>query len=424
MASPQDRYRRLAAASLAFTPGSPIDSLAVFSGRIEEVRDILNVLGQRGQHVALYGERGVGKTSIASILAEALEQRPRGRKPRSARVGCSSRDNFQSIWRTIFKKLEIDAPEDEITPESIYGHLTGLQDRTLIVIDELDRLDDMEGLSLLSDTIKMLSDNPVKAMIVLVGVADSIDDLVGDHKSVARALRQVRIPRMKTSELEGIVDKGLGKLGLKISPDDRSRIARLSEGLPHYTHALALYASERAIENDRDAINSDDIAAATDLVVKKSQHTTLSAFNRATRSAHKDVLYEKVLLACALAKKDELGLFTAGNVVKPLSIIMGKQYDIPAFARHLKKFTSDERGKILQKHGEARRFFYRFDDPMMQPFVILNGLSKRLITEEKLREIKREVGETPDPNLFSFPTAFERPRGQSGPSSPQEEPEL
>ena len=173
--------------------------------------------------------------------------------------------------------------------------------------------------------------------------------------------------------------------------EHRNQIASLSEGLPHYTHALGLYAAQRAIEEDRDELNDNDIEAAKSISVRKAQRTIITAYNKATPSAHQDVLFDRVLLACALAAKDELGMFAARDVVKPLSMIMGHHYDIPAFARHLKQFSSDDRGNILQRHGEQRRYFYRFDDPMMQPFIILDGLSKQLITNERLAEIKEAV---------------------------------
>ena len=193
---------------------------------------------------------------------------------------------------------------------------------------------------------------------------------------------------MSARQLEGILEHGARAIELGISALQRKRIADLSEGLPHYTHALGLYASQRAIEHDRADLNEDDIEAAKDTAVRKAQQTILSAHKKATRSARQDVLYEKVLLACALAEKDEIGMFAARDVVLPLSKITGTPYDIPAFAKHLKKFTSEERGRILQLHGEERRYFYRFDDPMMQPFVILDGLSKKLITEDQIREIR------------------------------------
>jgi Cdc6-like AAA superfamily ATPase len=394
MADHRKRYSRLAKATEVFTPGSPINSLELFSGRFEQVSDILNAYNTKGQHVALFGERGVGKTSIANILADALAARPGASRPTSVRAGCTSNDLYHEVWMSIFKKLGIEHDLSEgLQPEQVRERLESLEHSTLIVVDEFDRVKDRETTTLFADTIKLLSDEPTQATILLVGVADSIDGLVADHKSVGRALRQVQIPRMATRELEGIVTTGAKAIGLEVSQDQLHQIASLSEGLPHYTHALGLYAAQRAIENDRDRLADADIEAAKSISVRKAQMTIITAYNKATRSAHQDVLFDKVLLACALAEKDELGMFAARDVAGPLSMITDTTYDIPAFARHLKQFSGPERGNILQKHGEERRFFYRFDDPMMQPFVILKGLAERVIDNAKLGQIKSAFGQ-------------------------------
>ena len=393
MADSRERFGRLAKATQVFTPGSPIDSLELFSGRMEQVSDVLNAYGAKGQHVAMFGERGVGKTSIANILADALAARPGSTRPTSVRVGCTAGDIFQDIWASVFRKLGVDHDsENLLQPDHVRRILNDLDNATLVVLDEIDRLSDSQTSTLLADTIKLLSDEPTGATLLLVGVADSVDDLVADHKSVGRALRQVQIPRMAEHELEGIVRKGAARIPLNVSDEHIYQIASLSEGLPHYTHSLALYASQRAIEDERDELNENDIEAAKSVAVRKAQRTIITSYNTATRSAHQDVLFDKVLLACALAAKDELGMFAARDVVTPLSMIMGKKYDIPAFARHLKQFSSSERGNILQRHGEERRFFYRFDDPMMQPYVILDGLSNGTLSTVELAKIKKAVG--------------------------------
>lgn len=62
--------------------------------------------------------------------------------------------------------------------------------------------------------------------------------------------------------------------------------------------------------------------------------------------------------------------------------IMGKQYEIPSFARHLKEFCGEERGKILERRGETRKFRYRFRDPLMKPYVTLQGVSSGILPEQ------------------------------------------
>jgi hypothetical protein len=175
---------------------------------------------------------------------------------------------------------------------------------------------------------------------------------------------------------------------LLISDDARSRIARLSEGLPFYTHLLALHAAQRAVMDDRDAISSADVEASIEMAANKAQHSILSDYQMATRSPRTESQFEQVLLACALAPKDDLGYFSPSAVREPLSRIMGRERKIASFVKHLNKFTEQKRGCILQRVGLPRQYFYRFENPLLQPFVILNGVTRGLIEEAVLIELQ------------------------------------
>jgi len=386
VATDASKLARLASVGNAFTPGAPIGRYTVFAGRLEQIMEIVTATRNPGQHVVLYGERGVGKTSLANVLSEIFETidaKTFGR----ARVNCGTGDDFDSIWTNVFRELAITRSDDQtwvgLSPEDVRYTLSKIKP-CIVVIDELDRLDNDETLTLLADTVKSLSDHAVPTTLVLVGVADSIDELIGDHQSIERALVQVPMPRMTVEELAEIIDKGIAELGMTITASARSRIARLSEGLPHYTHLLALHACQRAIGDDRNEVTDTDVDSAIKNAVDKAQHSIKSAYQRATRSVRRDNLFGQVLLACALAPKDELGFFTTAAVRAPMSRIMGRRYEISAFAKHMNKFTSEERGPILVSSGQRRSQFYRFQNPMMQPYVILAGLGKGLITEADL----------------------------------------
>lgn len=382
----EPKLNRLARVAQAFSPGAPIDRVQLFAGRLELLLDVVNAITQRGQHVIIYGERGVGKTSLANILEEVLQPRSEDRR-RVVRVNCGTNDDFETLWATAIRDLRrvhgVEAGDERIlAPEGVRYALEDLPAGSLLVIDELDRLDDDDALSLLADTIKTLSDHSTPVTLVLIGVADSVEDLIGDHRSVERALNQVQMPRMSADELMEILDKGAERLGLAIDADARRRIAELSEGLPFYTHLLGLHAFQSAVANDDRSITVSHVRTAVALAVQKAQHSIKSDYQKATRSPRSESIFNEVLLACALAPKDDLGYFTASDVRRPISVIRGRPYDIPAYARHLTAFTETSRGSVLQKVGEPRRSFYRFTNPLLQPFVILNGLSKGLLSEE------------------------------------------
>src|SRR5262245_37582556 len=56
-------------ASTVFSPSAPIDQRSLFAGRLAQFTDVINAVNQKGQHVILFGERGVGKTSLASVIS-------------------------------------------------------------------------------------------------------------------------------------------------------------------------------------------------------------------------------------------------------------------------------------------------------------------------------------------------------------------
>lgn len=396
------KIQRAAAVAKVFTPGAPINKASLFAGRLDLAIDVLGAVAQRGQHVILYGERGVGKTSLANVLTELFPTGDDAKHLRGVRVTCNTNDTFYSVWTKLFRELELDDSRDGASardPEDVRYVLEHYGKASLIIIDELDRLEDDESLSLFADTVKSLSDHSVAATLVFVGVADSVDELLGEHRSIERALTQVQMPRMSASELVEILERGLNELDMRMGEATKARIAQLSEGLPYFTHLLALHATQRAVSDDRDHVNQNDVTVAIDLAVQKAQHSIRSAYQKATRSPRRDSRFEEVLLACALAPKDELGYFAAGGVRGPMSKIMDKDYQIPAFARHLKEFTTIARGCVLQKEGQHRRYFYRFENPLLQPFVILNGLNRKLISDELLNELRGDTAKEEELNV-------------------------
>ena len=395
---------RILRVGTVFTPATPITDADLFSGRQDLLIRIADAVNQRGMHCILFGERGVGKTSLANILPEVVSQAIPGEMA-VASVNCDSADDYGSLMHKLMQeiitvqelpnlgfggsstRLEIpmsDRLPEQPTPNDIRILMQTFPTNWLLIVDEFDRIADQNSMRLVSDTIKTLSDRAVSATMVLVGVAANVDELLSEHQSIERCLTQVSMPRMTHDELATIVDKGLAQVDMRVDESARWYIPTVSQGYPHYTHLLALNAARQALEENRDVVTRADIEATIDAAIAPRGHSIASGYLRATYSPHPSALYEPVLLACALAETDDLNYFNAQAVREPLSRIMGRTYDVPAFARHLDSFCEDSRGPALIKEGQIRSYRYRFALPLMRPYILLKGIADNRISAEDI----------------------------------------
>ena len=387
-----------------FTPAAPIQDGDLFSGRNNLLLRIADAVSQRGMHCILFGERGVGKTSLANILPDFLAAT--GAELVTASINCDTNDDYGSLIRKLMQEiitvqsmrsagfgkdftvernpLSQSLPENP-RPNDVRLLLQSIDAKPLLILDEFDRIVDRDCIRVMSDTIKTLSDRAVPATIVLVGVADNVDGLLREHQSIERCLTQVWMPRMDAAELQGIIDKGLQRVNMAVDDSIKWYIPAVSQGYPHYAHLLALDAARHAVRNGREVVRRDDIELTIGDAITRTEHSIQDVYLKAVYSANRTALYEQVLLACALADTDDLNFFSAQAVQGPLSHILGGNREIPAFARHLDAFCQEERGPTLIKEGQRRRYRYRFAVPLLRPYVLLQGISKGLISADILR---------------------------------------
>lgn len=394
-----------------FTPGAPINERDLFAGRIEQLGKIIDAIAQRGYHAVLYGERGVGKTSLANIASAFLTERAHPYV--IPRVNCDSSDTFSSLWKRAFKDIVLsrtqpglgftssdqevaeryaDRMPETISPDEVRRAIEELSRNAtfLFVFDEFDRLSNKATAVLMADTIKALSDFGVSGSVLIIGVASSVGELIAGHQSVERALIQIQMPRMSPEEIKEIIQKGMGRLGTHADREALAQLSSLSQGLPYITHLLALHSTRAAFRNSSVTIIADHVHEGIRTALDQWQETIKRSYYEATKSAQPGNIYKKVLLGCALAEIDDLGYFTAASVRTPLRLLSGKSYDIPNFARHLKEFSEPIRGQILERVGAARRLRYRFVNPIMKPYVVIRGFADDLLDRELMLRI--EIG--------------------------------
>ena len=406
---PEDALAKRFEANQLFTPSAPIAVAEMFAGRQRQATKIVDAIGERGRHVVLFGERGVGKSSMAQIVPFLI---PGPHKVRHIRVQCFPGDQFTDIAKRVFSKLHFEADygegkqayivsqfyNDEVTIDNFLEELHRFTEAEIpiIVLDEFNEVTDDYTSITVSNILKALSDDISNVTMIVVGVARSLMHLMQKHESIERCVEQVNMPRMSQSERREVLEKRISKLGMRIDEDAKWTVINLSRGLPAYVHSLGKHAVFNAIADLRTHVTLEDVNKALDEVISSTQQTLREAYEAATRSNHAKARFKPVLTSCALAKCDDSGFFMPAAVREPLASISSRSVEIADFIDMLGDFA-DKRGQILERTGEARAYRFRFANPAMHPYVLMRGIQSGLVDDE----VRRALSSSGQGDLFA-----------------------
>ena len=364
---------------------------ALYPGRASEVRLLMRAVRDPAKHILLYGERGLGKTSLANTfwMRSHTPQRP----ILVARIQVHPFDDFSSLWaRALDEFQSINFYETEsaridltsISPESIRREFQKLPPNVtnIVIIDEFDQLQANEARELTAHLLKFLHDHAVNVTVLLIGVAENVEELIINHQSLRRVLSLVKLERMNASDLNEILDSRLRLTPLRLCNEARSELVALSCGLPYYAQALGKLAALNAINDHRDSIDVNDVDAAIENFLVESGQSFSADYEQAIESQQPDNIFCEVILACALAVSDAGGVVEPAAVAKTLSLVMPNKSQPLARIRHcMSLFSSDRRGKILTRIGRKGDYRYRFSDALMRPFIIIRSIKDHSIDE-------------------------------------------
>ena len=393
-----DKKKKLEILAEAFSPSAPITSRKSFYGRYDQLLKVENAVLERGQHIIMYGERGVGKTSLANIAEEKHQN------IYTVKLTCSRSNTFESIWKEVLKTLSLVIKFDENNPDQkLEKHLTSLlketidvqavlfvlsllKKRLLIILDEFDVIKDNQTLILFADVIKSFSDNLPKVTLMIVGIAENISGLLGEHASLERCICQVPVPRMSKSELKDLIDSGMMKLKMSMDEQVKEDIISFSQGFPHYVHLLSKYSVLNAIDKKYNRVLRNNFDEAINEVVDNVYESTRRIYQKAVHTNKESALYEHVVHACALVKEDEHGTFKASDLLSPLRDICNTNIPLKSYTYHLSMLPKDSRGSILQKVIFGKQNRYRFKNPIVKAYVLIRLYQRGFL--KKRRTVK------------------------------------
>lgn len=401
-------------AKTAFLPFTPIKLVELFHGRKSEIQRVTDSLDTPGRHVVLFGDRGVGKTSLANLTSffanwdcgEIFEH------------SCSSTDSFRTIFDSVFAatgngllcresfieqvakcgssqfslakgkrdRLEPVA-EFQVDPNSVFEVLKDLN--VLIILDEFDRVTSDEAKLAIAEMVKKLSDFQAKSKLLIVGVAKTIVDLIGKHPSAVRAFEQVEMARMEELEIEEILVSGFTQVGIEIHSSLIDKVASLADGYPHFAHLLGLKLVEAALnrlmsKDSQDlAVTREDYGPAIVAAIRGSMHSLKDAYIRGTQTLGvKTQMYRLILEGIAIQSAVEVPLQCILDYINELD--RTTEIKTQAISTHLGRLVNTEKRNILER---PRTGFYRFQDPMLRAYVRMQIAEMKLAETPQYRQM-------------------------------------
>jgi len=369
-----------------FTPSSPVENIDLFSGRIKELEEIKQTILEKGQHAVMYGPRGAGKTSLANMSRYLYEN------VMTIKVTCNRNDNFKTIWERALRKIQFigrtpemgykpsEKPEiiqlpipdiEYLTPTEIESILENLDENILFIFDEFDIIKNQETKTQMADMIKLLSDNLPNFTVLIVGIAQSVDKLLGEHHSIERCIRQIELPLMNETESRELIEGNMRLIGLKVTKAISNKIIELSSGFPNYMHLLCKHAASEAILEEKSNISELHFNNAVSKSIENSDYSVRNAYQKAISSSTGKSQFADVLLACALAYTDDNNSFGSNEVLEQFNKITGNTHKAESINYNLGMLCKRERAEILTKLGRQKNARYRFRKPLLKAFVKL-----------------------------------------------------
>lgn len=368
-----------------FNPHQPILRPALFSGRASNMKTCVQHLLD-GNSIALFGDRGVGKTSVLNQLLQIAEGKTDllsqlgVHPPQPFNLVCvrhvclpgqtlaelvsliaeelkntvpePSRSQATTIWGfdyiVQFKRTITQQPDHEI-PQSFMRLLknaaAAVAPRGLCIgIDEIDVLAAQTNLTaIIKATRESLTERTVQ--FIVSGVTEGAERVASEHGSKGRIFETIRLPHMDNQELLDVLHCHLKGTGVTIKDDTAKRIVEMSGQLPYCVHYIGYHSFAMDADN---VIDNSDLNAALSHVINDLKSTEFHELRRRQNSDE----YNRII--SVLAKAEEpLPPAEISRRVKATSQSVGPM---------LKVLTD---WKMLRKTPEGR---YQFIEPLFKVY--------------------------------------------------------
>lgn len=371
-----------------FTPTRPQRSARRLTGRHGELSRIFRAVAVDRSHVVLYGERGRGKTSIVNLVAGSA----RSAGYMVARYACSMDSNFDDIVRGLARDLpppllavpvqqgdrlqgcEAALPPERIQPRDIVGLPGRLTGRHLVlIVDEFDRVEDADTRTRFADTIKQVSDRGAALSFVIVGVSDSLEELLGRHPSIQRNVLGLPLSLLTDEQIEEILARGGKEAAITFPPEIQQFVVRTSRGVPYIAQLLGLHSGIEALARRATTVTMADLMAACRRALDEMDPRVAAMFGRlASRGA--DLSIRAALLDIASGEQDRFGRFTAHPTAGGWKVA----------GRHLtrEQWSLITEMSAVRECSSAGVGVFTFADAMLQHYILLRDVVADRLKDE------------------------------------------
>ena len=373
----------------AFTPSLPVTDQRMFAGRTQVLTGLIEAIEEQRLHTVLYGERGIGKTSLLHVLLQSA---------REARylvvyLSCGSSTSFDEIFRSVasgipllfhsgygptsaesergatFADLLTSAPVSVRIASEMLSHVVGT--RVLVILDEFDRCESAEFRRNIAELLKNLSDRSVRVQLVIAGVASNVTELVEYIPSIQRSVAALPVPDMSATEIRQLVVNGEDASGVNFESAAIGLIVSVANGLPYLASLLCHHASHLALEQGRMTVKTGDVGSAVSEALQEFESRTAKRSRAQIATCLHETSLEALGVLASAAQStggrfnlDDIGVVTASADELAKSRILA---DGLVAKRLLLEVGEDDDGR-----------FYSFVDESVPPYLRLLAAQVRL----------------------------------------------
>lgn len=383
-------------------PSRPIRSVQHLMGRSHEMDIIDRALYQPGRHIFIFGDRGVGKSSLAATAAYQYQSADAA----PIFVSGSVDDTFKTIianianqalgrsrtenikrnesasleWRGLKwgSGVEISTLDIATQIQSVGDALELLKqvasihsEKPIVVLDEFDTIKEQSERNKFAALLKQLGDQSINLKFIFTGIGHSLDDLLGAHQSAFRQLETVELPRLGWEARREIVINAADAFGLSVNSDINWRIAIVSDGFPYYVHLITeKMLWEVFIEDEvTTELNSDHYYLGLRAAIQSINAELKRPYDQAV--SHRDQQYENVVWSTA--DGDELyrplkDMYGAYKVLMQKRGLVDQTLLQTKFSEHVRKLKDKSYGEML-KQVDNRPGWYTYSEKMLRGYV-------------------------------------------------------